>query len=106
MKRMKVAIVGSGKHRHGPDDEDTQASAEHGVGRRHRHRSGVRGAGDCARGVATTHEGIEGLKKLPAYRDIDIVFDATSADAHVAHDAALRAEEADIHASVESMVCS
>ena len=28
-------------------------------------------------GVATTHEGIEGLTKLPEYADIRIVFDAT-----------------------------
>jgi acetaldehyde dehydrogenase len=34
-------------------------------------------------GVPTTHEGIEGLRKLPNYADIKIVFDATSAGAHV-----------------------
>ncbi|MEX6724124.1 acetaldehyde dehydrogenase (acetylating) [Parapedomonas caeni] len=45
-----------------------------------------------ARGVATTHEGIEGLRRLPDYADIGIVFDATSAYAHKAHDAALRAD--------------
>ena len=45
-----------------------------------------------ARGVATTHEGIEGLRRLPGYADIGIVFDATSAYAHKAHDAALRAD--------------
>ena len=44
------------------------------------------------RGVATTHEGIEGLKKLPVYPEIGIVFDATSAYAHKVHDAALRAD--------------
>ena len=44
------------------------------------------------RGIATTHEGIEGLKKLPCYKDIGIAFDATSAYAHKAHDAALRAD--------------
>jgi acetaldehyde dehydrogenase len=42
------------------------------------------------RGVATTHEGIDGLKQLAAYPDIAIVFDATSAYAHKAHDEALR----------------
>src|SRR5262245_9611537 len=41
-------------------------------------------------GVATTHEGVEGLAKLPAFDDIDIVFDATSAGAHVKNDAFLR----------------
>ena len=41
-------------------------------------------------GVATTSEGVEGLMKLPAFADIDIVFDATSAAAHVRNDARLR----------------
>jgi acetaldehyde dehydrogenase len=44
------------------------------------------------RGVVTTHEGLAGLRALPCYRDIDIVFDATSAYAHKEHDAALRAD--------------
>ncbi len=33
-------------------------------------------------GVATTHEGIDGLIKMPEFRDVEIVFDATSAGAH------------------------
>jgi acetaldehyde dehydrogenase len=33
-------------------------------------------------GVATTHEGIDGLQKLSVWPEIDIVFDATSASAH------------------------
>jgi acetaldehyde dehydrogenase len=33
-------------------------------------------------GVATTHEGIEGLITMPEFADIEIVFDATSAGAH------------------------
>ncbi|MFT3792232.1 MAG: acetaldehyde dehydrogenase (acetylating) [Rudaea sp.] len=41
-------------------------------------------------GVAATHEGVEGLARLPAFRDIDLVFDATSAGAHVGNDAFLR----------------
>ena len=41
-------------------------------------------------GVATTHEGVEGLSRLPVFADIDIVFDATSAGAHVKNDAFLR----------------
>lgn len=40
--------------------------------------------------VATTHEGVEGLARLPDFDDIDIVFDATSAGAHVKNDAFLR----------------
>lgn len=43
-------------------------------------------------GIATTHEGIEGLQKLDCYKDIGIAFDATSAYAHRGHDAALRAD--------------
>ncbi len=41
-------------------------------------------------GVAVTHEGVEGLTRLPVFADIDIVFDATSAGAHVKNDAFLR----------------
>jgi acetaldehyde dehydrogenase len=42
-------------------------------------------------GVATTHEGVAGLTRLPVFNDIDFVFDATSAGAHVKNDAFLRA---------------
>src|SRR5450830_521758 len=42
-------------------------------------------------GVATTHQSVEGLASLPVFGDIDIVFDATSAGAHVNNDAFLRA---------------
>ena len=42
-------------------------------------------------GVATTHEGVTGLLAMPEFADIDIVFDATSAGAHVKNDAVLRA---------------
>lgn len=41
-------------------------------------------------GVATTHEGVEGLSRLPIFGDIDVVFDATSAAAHVRNDVFLR----------------
>ena len=44
------------------------------------------------RGIATTHEGIDGLKKLDCYPEIGIAFDATSAYAHKVHDEALRAD--------------
>ncbi len=40
--------------------------------------------------VQTTHEGVEGLARLPVFADIEIVFDATSASAHVSNDAFLR----------------
>lgn len=36
-------------------------------------------------GVAVTHEGIDGLVNSPMFDEIDIVFDATSAKAHLAH---------------------
>jgi len=41
-------------------------------------------------GVATTHEGVEGLLRLPNYKDIRIVFDATSAQAHLHNNALLQ----------------
>ncbi len=43
-------------------------------------------------GYATSHEGVQGLKRLACYKDIRIVFDATSARAHLANDAALRSD--------------
>lgn len=46
--------------------------------------------------VATTHAGVEGLVLLPEFADIDIVFDATSAGAHVKNDAFLRQFKPDI----------
>ncbi len=47
-------------------------------------------------GVATTHEGVEGLVRLPGFSDIDFVFDATSAGAHVKNDKFLRQHKPDI----------
>ena len=41
-------------------------------------------------GVATCATGVDGLLKMPAFADIDIVFDATSAGAHVYNDKLLR----------------
>ena len=38
-----------------------------------------------SKGVATTHEGLEGLTRMPEWADIEIVFDATSAGAHAAN---------------------
>jgi acetaldehyde dehydrogenase len=42
-------------------------------------------------GIATTHEGIDGLVKLDEFADVELVFDATSAGAHAKHDQVLRA---------------
>ena len=47
-------------------------------------------------GVATTHEGVQGLMRLPGFADIDFVFDATSAGAHVQNEAILRAAKPSI----------
>jgi acetaldehyde dehydrogenase len=41
-------------------------------------------------GVGTTHEGVEGLMRMAVFDEIDFVFDATSANAHVHNDARLR----------------
>jgi acetaldehyde dehydrogenase len=44
-------------------------------------------------GVATTHDGIDGLLALPAFEAVDVVFDATSAGAHAVHERKLRARK-------------
>ena len=41
-------------------------------------------------GVPATHEGLDGLVKMPHFDEIEIVFDATSAKAHARHDEVLR----------------
>ncbi len=41
-------------------------------------------------GIATSHEGVEGLVQLPEFADIALVFDATSAGAHPHNDAIVR----------------
>jgi len=41
-------------------------------------------------GVATTHEGVQGLTKLPGFGKIKIAFDATSAGAHAEHNRILQ----------------
>ncbi len=47
-------------------------------------------------GVAVTHDGVQGLIDLPEFDEIDFVFDATSASAHVSNDALLRAVKPNI----------
>jgi len=83
MKRTKVAIIGSGNI--GTDlmikVMRLSETLEMGV------MVGIDPASDgLARaqrlGVATTHEGIDGLLAMPEFADIGIVFDATSAGAH------------------------
>lgn len=90
-KKIKVAIIGSGNigsdlmikiMRHGQYIEMGAMvgidQASDGLARAQRLK------------IATTHEGVEGLTRLPEFADIDIVFDATSAGAHVKNDAFLR----------------
>ncbi|PZP91615.1 MAG: acetaldehyde dehydrogenase (acetylating) [Variovorax paradoxus] len=90
-KKLKAAIVGSGNIgtdlmikilRHG---KHIEMGAMVGID------PASDGLARAARlGVATTHEGVQGLIGLPVFADIDIVFDATSAGAHVKNDALLR----------------
>jgi len=47
-------------------------------------------------GVATTHEGVDGLVRMPEFADIDIVFDATSAGAHMHNEVLLRGHKENI----------
>ena len=93
MSRVKAAIIGSGNI--GTDlmvkmlrgSEHMELAAVVGIDAA---SEGLVMARAC--GVATTHEGIEGLRKLACYGEIGIAFDATSAYAHKVHDAALRAD--------------
>jgi acetaldehyde dehydrogenase len=89
--RLKAAIIGSGNI-----GTDLMVKIlRHGVRIEMGAMVGIDAASDglarAARmGVATTHEGVEGLSRLPIFGYIDIVFDATSAAAHVRNDAFLR----------------
>ena len=97
MKKLKVAIIGSG-------NIGTDLMIK--IMRNSRYLEmgamvGIDPASDglarAARmGVATTHEGVEGLVQMPVFADIDFVFDATSAGAHVKNDAFLRQYKSDI----------
>ena len=90
-RKLKAAIVGSGNigtdlmikiMRHG---QHIEIGAMIGID------PASDGLARAARmGVATTHEGVEGLARLPVFADIDFVFHATSAGAHVKNDAFLR----------------
>jgi acetaldehyde dehydrogenase len=93
-KKLKAAIVGSGNIgtdlmikilRHG---KHIEMGAMVGID------PASDGLARAARmGVATTHEGVEGLTRLPIFNDIDVVFDATSAAAHIKNDAFLRSKK-------------
>jgi len=90
-KKLKAAIIGSGNIgtdlmikilRHGKNIEMGAMvgidPASDGLARAQR------------MGIPTTHEGIEGLARMLEFTDIDFVFDATSAGAHIKNDAFLR----------------
>ena len=47
-------------------------------------------------GVAVTHEGVEGLTRLPVFPALDFIFDATSASAHFNNEAVLRRAKPDV----------
>lgn len=86
MKKMKCAIIGSGNI--GTDlmikllkgSDSLELSAVVGIDP---DSEGLAMARE--RGVPTTHEGIEGLRQMPEYSDIQLAFDATSAHAHEIH---------------------
>lgn len=91
MKKLKVAIVGSGNigtdlmikiMRHG---KHLEMGAMVGIDP---NSDGLARAKRL--GVATTHEGVGGLTRMEVFKDIDFVFDATSAAAHVKNDEFLR----------------
>ena len=91
MAKTKVAIIGSGNI--GTDlmrkiqriGRNVEMGAMVGIDP---NSEGLRMAREA--GFATTAEGVEGLVKLPVFKDIEIVFDATSAGAHKHHDEVLR----------------
>jgi len=91
MKKIKVAIIGSGNigtdlmikiMRHG---KHLEMAAMVGIDPK---SDGLARA--TRLGVATTHEGVVGLTKMDVFKDIEFVFDATSASAHIENDKLLR----------------
>ncbi|MFC3901413.1 acetaldehyde dehydrogenase [Acinetobacter marinus] len=46
--------------------------------------------------IATTHQGVEGLVLMPEFAEIDIIFDATSASAHIHNDALIRLKKPNV----------
>lgn len=88
--KIKVAIIGSGNIGTDLMIKVLRGSQHLEVGALVGIDPGSDGLARAARfGFATTHEGVDGLIALPEFDDIDIVFDATSAKAHVANAAKL-----------------
>ncbi len=97
MSKTKVAIIGSGNI--GTDlmikilryGQDLEMSVMVGID------PDSDGLARAARmGVSTTSAGVEGLVRMPEFNDIGIVFDATSASAHIRNEACLRSHKPDI----------
>lgn len=93
MSRVKAAIIGSGNI--GTDlmikiqrlSRHLECAALVGID------PGSDGLARAGRlGVATTHEGLDGLRAMPVYPEIAVVFDATSAKAHQRHSDVLTAD--------------
>lgn len=93
-KKLKAAIIGSGNI--GTDlmikilrnGENIEMGAMVGID------PNSDGLARAARmGVATTHEGVDGLVGMPEFADIDIIFDATSAGAHMHNEVFLRSKK-------------
>lgn len=91
MKKIKVAIIGSGNigtdlmikiMRHG---KHLEMAAMVGIDPK---SDGLARA--TRLGVATTYDGVVGLTKMDVFKDIEFVFDATSASAHIENDKLLR----------------
>ncbi|MDD2223031.1 MAG: acetaldehyde dehydrogenase (acetylating) [Pseudomonas sp.] len=91
MKKIKVAIIGSGNigtdlmikiMRHG---KHLEMGAMVGIDPK---SDGLARA--TRLGVATTYDGVVGLTKMDVFKDIEFVFDATSASAHIENDKLLR----------------
>ncbi len=92
MKR-KVAIIGSGNIGTDLMMKILKGSGELEMGAMvgiDPESDGLKRAADL--GVVTTHEGLDGLRSLPVYKDISIVMDATSAGAHMKHHPVLLAD--------------
>ena len=91
-RRVKAAIIGSGNI--GTDlmmkilrsSETVEMSAFVGIDPE---SDGLKRAARL--GIATTHHGIEGLQQLDQWKEIGIIFDATSAGAHQRHNAVAQA---------------
>ena len=92
MEKIAAAIIGSGnigtdlmKKILKKNDSLLRMGAMVGIDAK---SDGLKRANDL--GVATTHEGIDGLLALPNFNEIKIVFDATSAGAHIKHNEVLQ----------------